>query len=140
MNGLRFRGGRYSPDCYRNREIRYYPDQAGSRLRESPSFPRKRESTGEEAGETPAFPGDTPFSGSVDSRFLPVFTGMTGNDGLKTTISACGLSSLAVNLSHTLFRPENPVFCAANVRMGRHFMELTGSLVRGAARTPRRAT
>ena len=32
------------PDCCINRKIRYCPDQAGSRLRESPSFPRKRES------------------------------------------------------------------------------------------------
>ena len=55
----------------------------------------------------------------MDSRFR-------GNDGLKTAVSACGLSSLAVNLSHTLFRPENPVFCAVNVRMGRHLMQLTG--------------
>ena len=52
----------------------------------------------------------------MDSRFR-------GNDGLKTAVSACGLSSLAVNLSHTLFRPENPVFCAVNVRMGRHLMQ-----------------
>ena len=51
---------------------------------------------------------------------------MTGNDGPKTAVGACGLSSLAVNLSHTLFRTENPVFCAVNVRMGRHFMQLTG--------------
>ena len=56
----------------------------------------------------------------MDSRFR-------GNDGLKTAVSACGLSSLAVNLSHTLFRPGNPVFCAVNVRMGRHLMQLTGS-------------
>ena len=55
----------------------------------------------------------------VDSRFR-------GNDRLKTTVSACGLSSLAVNLSHTLFRSENPVFCAVDVRMGRHFMQLSG--------------
>ena len=133
MNGLRFRGGRYSPDCYRNREIRYYPDQAGSRLRESPSFPRTRESTLPENGVSPGNAGVSPASSPVDSRFR-------GNDGLKTTISACGLSSPAVNLSHTLFRPENPAFCAENVRMGRHFMQLTGSLVRGAARTPRRTT
>ena len=33
------------PDCCINRKIRYCPDQSGSRLRESPSFPRKREST-----------------------------------------------------------------------------------------------
>ena len=43
----------------------------------------------------------------VDSRFLPVFTGMTGNDDLKKAISACGLPSLAVNLSYTLLRPGN---------------------------------
>ena len=40
---MREHGNPY-PDCCRNREIRFYPDQAGSRLRESPSFPRKRES------------------------------------------------------------------------------------------------
>ena len=33
----------YPPDCCINRKIRYYPDQARSRLRESSSFPRKRE-------------------------------------------------------------------------------------------------
>ena len=43
----------------------------------------------------------------MDSRFR-------GNDSLKKTISACGLSSLAVNLSHTLLRSENSVCCAAN--------------------------
>ena len=58
---------------------------------------------------------------SLDSRFLPAFAGMTGNDGLKTTVGACGSSSLAVNLSHMPFRPENPVFCAANTCMGRIF-------------------
>ena len=58
----------------------------------------------------------------VDSRFR-------GNDRLKTTVSACGLSSLAVNLSHTLFRSENPVFCAVDVRMGRHFMQLSGKAI-----------
>ena len=43
--------GKSLPDCCRNRKIRYYPDQAGSRFRENPSFPvipakagRKRES------------------------------------------------------------------------------------------------
>ena len=46
---------------------------------------------------------------------------MTGNDELKTTVGACGLSSLAVNLSHMPFRPENPVFRAANTCMGRIF-------------------
>ena len=51
---------------------------------------------------------------------------MTGDDGLKTTVGACGLSSLAVSLSHTLFRPENFAFCVVNARMGRHFMQLTG--------------
>ncbi len=60
----------------------------------------------------------------VDSRFLPASAGMTGNDGLKTAVGACGLSSPAVNLSHTLFRPENPVFCAVNARMGQHFLQL----------------
>ena len=43
----------------------------------------------------------------VDSRFR-------GNDSLKKTTSACGLPSLAVNLSHTLLRSENSVCCAAN--------------------------
>ena len=43
----------------------------------------------------------------VDSRFR-------GNDSLKKTISACGLPSLVVNLSHTLLRSENHVCCAAN--------------------------
>ena len=47
----------------------------------------------------------------VDSRFR-------GNDELKMAVGACGLSSLAVNLSHMLFRPEAPVFCAVNVRGG----------------------
>ena len=49
----------------------------------------------------------------VDSRFR-------GNDDPKTAVGACGLSSLAVN------RTENPMFCAVNVRMGRHFIQLTG--------------
>ena len=62
----------------------------------------------------------------------------SGNDRLKTIVGAGGLSSPAVNLSHTLFRPENPVFCTVNARMNRHFMQLTGSPVHGAARTPRR--
>ena len=49
-----------------------------------------------------------------------------GNDGLKPTVGACGLSSLAVNLSHTLFRPGNPVFYAANTCMSRIFLQLAG--------------
>ena len=57
----------------------------------------------------------------LSPRFLPAFAGMTGDDDLKTAVVACRLSSLAVNLSHALFRPENPVFCAVNMRMGRHF-------------------
>ena len=55
----------------------------------------------------------------MDSRFR-------GNDGLKTAVSAGGLSPLAVNLSYTLLRPENSAFCEVNVRMGRHYMQLTG--------------
>ena len=35
--------------------------------------------------------------------------------------TACGLSSLAVNISCTLPRSENPVFCAVNACMGRFF-------------------
>ena len=54
---------------------------------------------------------------------------LRGNDRLKTIVGAGGLSSPAVNLSHTLFRPENPVFCTVNARMNRHFMQLTGSPV-----------
>ena len=41
---------------------------------------------------------------------------------------ACGLSSLAVNLSHTLFRSETPVFCAVNACMGGNVMQLAGPL------------
>ena len=68
---------------------------------------------------------------AMDSRFR-------GNDGLKTTVGACGLSSLAVNLSHTLFRQENPVFCAANARMSRHFIQLTGGPLPVKSSTKRR--
>ena len=59
---------------------------------------------------------------------IPAKAGMTGNDGLKKSISACGLPSLAVNSSHTQLRSENPVFCAANACMSRHFMQLAGPL------------
>ena len=38
--------------------------------------------------------------------------------------TTCGLYSLAVNLSHTLFRSENPVFCAANACLDRDVMQL----------------
>ena len=52
------------------------------------------------------------------------------NDSVRpcTTLKniACGLSSLAVNLSHTLFRSENPVFCAANASLDRDVMQLAG--------------
>ena len=41
---------------------------------------------------------------------------------------ACSLSSLAVNMSYTLLRPENPVFCAVNAHMRRNFMQLAGEL------------
>ena len=68
-----------------------------------------------QAGRRPALPG------RMDSRFR-------GNDELKMAVGAGGLSSLAVNLSHMLFRPEIPVFCAVNVRVGRHVMQLTGLL------------
>ena len=37
-----------------------------------------------------------------------------GNDGLRTTVGECGLSSLAVNISYTPLRSENPVFCVVN--------------------------
>ena len=40
-----FPGKMAGPDRCRNRKIRHCPDQAGSRFRQSPSFPRKREST-----------------------------------------------------------------------------------------------
>ena len=66
------------------------------------------------------------------SRFLPVFTGITGNDDLKKTIGACGLPSLAVNLGHTLLRPGNPVSCAVNACMGKVFCNCARqSLVKG---------
>ena len=42
--GLRDESTERYPDCCINRNIRYCPDQAGSRLRENPSFLRKRES------------------------------------------------------------------------------------------------
>ena len=48
----------------------------------------------------------------VDSRFLPAFARMMGNDGPKKTISACSSTSLAVNLSHMLLRSEIQVFRA----------------------------
>ena len=44
----------------------------GDRPCDGRSFPRKRESRG--------------FLIEVDSRFLPAFTRMTGNDGLKNSI------------------------------------------------------
>ena len=72
--------------------------------------------------EDPRLPRIKPGAGSGKARH----SRGSGNDGLKTTVGACGRSSLAVNLSHTLFRPENSVFCAVNARMGRHFMQLTG--------------
>ena len=37
---------------------------------------------------------------------------------------ACSLAIIIVFA--TLFRSENPVFCAVDVRMGRHFMQLSG--------------
>ena len=84
--------------------------------------PRQREA-GEPTGaeytyRTVQLSGST---SSLDSHFR-------GNDGLKRTISAYGLPSLAVNLSHTLLRSENPVFCAANACMDGHFMQLAGPL------------
>ena len=50
----------------------------------------------------------------VDSRFR-------GNDGLEKTIGECGLPSLAVNSSHTLFLPGTIVFCAVIACMGKIF-------------------
>ena len=37
--------------------------------------------------------------------------------------------SLAVNMSHTLLRPESPVFRAVNACMRRNFMQLAGFLL-----------
>ena len=50
---------------------------------------------------------------------------------------ACGLSSLAVNLSRTLLRPENPVFRAVNACMGRNLMQLAGLCCIARHRGPR---
>ena len=51
----------------------------------------------------------------------------------KSVIRACGLSSLAVNLSYALFQPETPVFFAVKVCMGRNVMQLTGTCSRRAS-------
>ena len=42
---------------------------------------------------------------------------------------ACGLSSLAVNISYTSLRSENPIFRKGNARIGRFFLQLAGRVV-----------
>ena len=107
------------PDCCRNRKIRYYP-------------PIKPEARSEKVRHSRGSGNPLRSRKSLDSRFR-------GNDGLKTTVGACGLSSLAVNLSHMLFRPENPVSCATNTYMSRIFCNwqvMSGSAIRIGYRGP----
>ena len=50
---------------------------------------------------------------------------------------AGSLSSLAVNMSYTLLRPENSVFCAVNAGIERNFMQLAGTKMPATSSSPR---
>ena len=95
-----------------------------------PLSPRSNQERASRKSVIPAKAGIHFNQKSLDSRFR-------GNDGLKTAVGACGSSPLAGNLSHTLFRPENPVSCAVNVHMGRHLMQLTGQAAGASFRARR---